>query len=228
MPYPDYMRINCLCGDYAEIAFNKYYKVKQRYLFYKKEQDFDIFNESTIKQNSIVSVVFAQMAIESFCNDYAAACLGDAEFYDNFDKLDCIGKLQLICKFILKVKLDKSREPYTSLKALIKKRNEYTHNKSFDFDIARLIPDTNCDDDIPDDILYKLRLKDCQDLLNESMIGIKAMIEIANFFDERDENSRAYFRFFAFMSRPIDIEEAIVKQELKALGLKNLVRITSI
>ena len=215
-----------MCSEYAEIAFRSYLNVKQRYQFYKGcDFNVDIFRElGLINQKAIVAVVFAQMSIESFLNDYAAACLGDNEFYDNFDKLDVISKLQLIVKFILHKKLDKSREPFTSLKTLNKQRNNYIHNKSYYLDLSQ----SNFQDiDIETyaGIAYAEELKSLKEILKEAKTAMKTITEIIKFFEERDDNIHAVHRFFAFGVDPIDLDISEIKQELNNLGLNYEIQI---
>ena len=227
MSYPqNYARANCMCSEYAEIAFRNYFDVKQKCLTYKiTEFDFDIFHEAhLLNQKAIVTVVFAQMSIESFLNDYAAACLGDDECYDNFDKLDFISKFQLIFKFILQDTLDKSREPYTSLKVLSKWRNSYIHNKSYSLD-GSITKFESIEDADYLDAACKMETKYIKDILHEAESAIKAIIEIVNFFEERDNNTHATFKFFSFSTNPYDLEEAVIKRELSTLGLKHEIQI---
>lgn len=134
--YPHDARSNCLAGKYCELAMDHYYNALM--LFEKiKEQK---YHESTIwdffalQDQIIVTTVFAGMSLESFFNDYASACLGDEEFYSNFDKLDVKSKFILIAKFILKAEVDKSKSYYSHLVSLIKKRNSFVHNKSYKVD----------------------------------------------------------------------------------------------
>lgn len=223
MGYPEcYARLNCLCPYYSEIAFRNYFNIKQKYLFYKNDNlNIDIFCEAhLINEQKMIAVVFAQMAIESFFNDYAAACLGDNEFYDNFDKLDIIGKFQLITKFILKKTLDKSCEPYNSLKSLIKLRNSYIHNKSEKY--KPLNQKYNIEeepDDIPLEVMYKSELKHYKNILQVAEIAIKAMAEVTKFFDASDEHVSAKFSFFGFVSNPIGLHVKDIQKEIKNFGI---------
>ena len=227
-----YARLDLLCPYYTEIAFQHYYEIKERCLFYSQNYSFDIFNEARIiLQKSMVTVVFSQMAIESFCNDYAATCLGDNEFYDNFDKLEFMNKLQFVIKFVLQDTWDK-REPYTSLKALNKYRNEYIHNKSRMFTPSKIEKDMFDAEDTsfePDDKFFKnefnSELKYIKECLRKARIAIKAIVEVVNFFDGRDEGIPTFFNFFAFTTDPIGIKKSDLNKELKSLGLNHEISI---
>ena len=92
-------------------------------------------NYSQMQKGVIKCIVFSAMCVESFLNDYAATCLGDSEFYDNFDKLNPFGKFQLIANFILKSEFDKSKSYYSLFKELFRLRNNFVHNKSKEAEI---------------------------------------------------------------------------------------------
>ncbi len=224
MGYPEcHARLNCLSPYYSEIAFRNYLIVKQKYLLYKNDDlNTDIFCEShLINEHKMIAVVFAQMAIESFFNDYAATCLGDDEFYDNFDKLDILGKFQLITKFILKDNLDKGCEPYNSLKSLIKLRNSYIHNKSVEYKSANINNSIDDDEinDIPLDVMYKSELKSYKNMLQVAETAIKAIAKVTKYFDARDEHVSAKFNFFGFISNPIGLNINDIQKEIKNFGI---------
>lgn len=130
--YPNYLRENFYAGTYCEIAMESYYQAKAFHDIIKKEGYVfsSIHDVSQMDKRAIVTVVFSAMCIEAFVNDYAAACLGDSDFYDNFDKLSTISKLQLIAKFIWVDELDKSQACYCRLRRLFKERDAYVHSKS--------------------------------------------------------------------------------------------------
>ena len=109
--YPGYGRFNCYASTYAGISIDNYCRTKKLYEDILKAEykwcdlDFDIHH--TFFNHLIISVVFCAMAIEAFVNDYAASCMGDKLFYQNFDHLSVISKMQLIAKFILKTEFNK-------------------------------------------------------------------------------------------------------------------------
>ena len=92
--YPEGARNNMLAGMYSEIAMEAYFHATKYYRVIR-ENDYSAFvgyELSELNKYIVKTVVFSAMSIESFLNDYAAACLGDSEFYSNFDKLSTIGK----------------------------------------------------------------------------------------------------------------------------------------
>ena len=72
------------------------------------------------------------MTLEAFFNDYAAKKLGDKFFYENFEILRPMGKLQLIAKFILKADVVKGTTLWNLADSLFRERNKYVHSKSED------------------------------------------------------------------------------------------------
>lgn len=127
------MSINALYAEYVRIAVEKYHAEKQAKLKFETRVEADASLQE-LKQNSIVSIVFSAMCIESFLNEYASACIGDSEFYGSFDTLSPEGKLMLISRFLFGMNLDKSQALYSCFKRLFKDRNQLVHNKSIHYD----------------------------------------------------------------------------------------------
>lgn len=158
-----------------------------------------------LEKHVMISVVFAAMCIESFFNDYAAACLGDKEFYDSFDMLSPEGKLNLICSFILKNKIDKGKSYYCRLKELIRARNDLIHNKS-----KKLILDDRfayteeeyeaLEKPEPDEVSLREWIreenKENEDTVRSARNAILALKEIAMLFDSIDPSAVAMARIF--------------------------------
>ena len=93
-----------------------YYWAKKSYdTLDKTDYENYLYVLDEIHKYTISTVVFSAMSIEAFFNNYAASCLGDEEFYDNFDKLSVISKFKLIAKFILKEDIDKTQSYYLYL-----------------------------------------------------------------------------------------------------------------
>ena len=222
--YPSGMRVNGLYADYATIAMENYFYANEK-LGILKSYDYQCAERIEaliqIERHVMINVVFAAMCIESFFNDYAAACLGDKEFYDSFDMLSPEGKFKLICSFILKHKIDKSKSYYCRLKELVRARKDLIHNKSKKYTL-------------PDDYVYTG--KACEALEkaefnetylrqwiqdenkeNEKSVGLArnallTLKEIAELFDSIDPSAVAMARIFGpnyfdgkhIRSHPID------------------------
>ena len=208
-PLPS-LRQNVLFRQYATIATEHYYLAKQKY---EESQTADIVSYDLcidICNNSIISVVFSAMCIESFLNNYAASCLGDKDFYDNFDKLSPEGKFKLISLFILKTEIDKGTSYYCHFKKLFKDRNLYVHNKSQEFSLQAFCKENNAtpmtSEDIDDFYQYtendelveitKEELREAYEYICNARNGIEAMRDIAVFFDTHDATAYAVFHLF--------------------------------
>lgn len=201
-----YARENCLAEKYCEISMESFFEASANYSIIKNE-NYTIFKSKEyhiMKNKAIISIVFSAMCIESFLNDFAAASLGDAEFYDNFDRLSTIGKFQLISKFILNVEIDKSKAYYCYLKRLFKLRDAYVHNKSkkskfqgyTEEEIEEIHKSMEETEDFWDFDKYTLPINNIENLMKEALDGLKAIYHIALFFDKNDSNVNAVIRLF--------------------------------
>lgn len=198
--YPGYGREGSFCHMYCEIAMEAYYQAMQAHAAIKarnysayENKDYEAMNKHIVS-----TVVFSAMAIESFLNDYAAACLGDNEFYDNFDRLSVLSKFQLIAKFIIQTPVDKGQAYYSLLKSLFSNRDRFVHNKS------RRMKFQGYPEELMEEIEQEWLSEegptfDLEDIRKDMRMGLdalKAMRELARFFDERDDNVSAQFHFF--------------------------------
>ena len=81
--YPDGGRQNYNAILYSDIALRNYARAKEQlaevdfsYDSYEDDLPYDL-----IYEYAIATIIFSAMCIEAYLNDYAAACLGDKEFY---------------------------------------------------------------------------------------------------------------------------------------------------
>lgn len=203
--YPAECREGAFTHQYCEIAMESYYRAIQAHAHLKRDgycaiDTWDIYGN--MNKGIISTVVFSAMAIESFLNDYAAACLGDNEYYQNFDRLSAIGKFQLIAKFIMRVEIDKSKSYYSLLKAVFSNRDKLVHNKSKKSafqgytkeeldDIERSLEMSGYE---PQEPCYDV--KEIDKDMRMGLDALRAMREMVSFFDAHDESVCALFRFF--------------------------------
>jgi len=213
---------------YCEIAQEDYYDAVQFYNTVKATGfSYDARTVLDAMEKKVVStVVFAAMAVESFINDYAAACLGDADFYENFDKLSVLSKFELIVRFILRVDLDKGTACYSHMKALMKRRNEFVHNKSirsefqgYTFEEIEKINASLKDCEPPE--MPLLDQKEAESNLRIARDSLKAIKSMAEYLDENDANVYAMAKLFF----PPDVESTEKERTYKAatfalLGIK--------
>ena len=202
--YPDGGRVNALYPTYCDIAMRAYYDA---YLLHKKIKDRDYSGECSkdrrlLEEKILITIVFSAMSIEAFFNDYAAACLGDSEFYDNFDKMSVLSKFKLIAKFILKTDIDKSKSCYSYLKSLFSQRDFYVHCKSKKSSFngytkeeleenERLIEELGIVFEEP-----RLDSDEIKKHLRDGLNALKAIKEITEYFDCYDNNVFAFGKLF--------------------------------
>lgn len=200
--YPNSIRSGCFANMYCEIAMELYYNAAVSYERIKKaEYSWNCYSEYDSMNKSIVTtIVFSAMTIEAFLNDYAAACLGDSDFYDTFDKLSLLGKFELIARFILKSgRLDRSKSYYSRLKSLVKSRNEHVHCKSKSLNIQEFSSDevqkAECMD-LTEQEFSRLNATDIKSDIAKALDALKAIHDVAVYFDEYDSNITAVSRLF--------------------------------
>lgn len=200
--YPGGIRFNNFSSAYCEMAIESFAIAKQSFTNLKQAgfsvEDYEY--KDTMDKSIIATIIFSAMAIEAFVNDYAAACLGDSDFYDNFDKLSICSKLELIARFILKTEVDKSKAYYSLLRKLFKQRDYYVHGKSHRLEgnesglakkvyvIEEIGPDNST--------IAKFNAEDSRNDIRDAFDAIRAIKEIAVFFDKNDSSIHAVSKFF--------------------------------
>lgn len=209
MGYPKRaFRVDYLAADFAEIAVETYLDAKV--LFDKiKKQGFSWFGlemKELDKKSSIV-ITFCSMAIESFLNDYAAACFHDDKYYGSYDSLSIQNKFQLIVQFILQKEFKKDVEPYGLLGKLTKNRNKLVHNKSYDGNVFF----ANRQDKPSHDISYYIQRD-----FNNVIDSIRAVVQLVNYFEQNDLDTSACERMFAKFTLCL-VENEKINPELKVL-----------
>lgn len=206
LKYPFYSnRMNCFAGTYCEIAMESYYEA---FICYDDISENDFSGEKIeellkMEKAVVKTIVFSAMCIESFLNDYGASCLGDSEFYGNFDKLNPLGKFQLISKFILKKDIEKDKSCYSLFKDLFHLRNEFVHNKSKESDFHGFSSLEECVDFYqglmnPEEILEipPIDKLEADSDMRKAFNSLKAIYELMKYFDENDSCCFAVERTF--------------------------------
>lgn len=195
------IRMGFNANMYANIAIENYFQAKETATKIKNMtyKNIDYSFLESINKNVTVCIVFSEMCLESFFNDYAAACLGDYDFYNSFDKLSVENKFVLISKFILKAEIDKNKGYYNKLKHLIKLRNTLAHNKSKDFSKQlKNAPVLSFEGAKDFDVDRKAEFPFLKDELLKAKNSVMAIFEVLDFFDERDSNVKAMKRIMPY------------------------------
>lgn len=218
--YPGGGRENDFSSMYCQMAMQSYYRAFQ---YYEEIRQADFSwskcDEYYELQKAVIStVVFSAMSLEAYFNNYIAACLGDKEYYDSFDNLTPEGKFQLIIKFIFKTKIDKSKACYGGLVNLFKLRNQYVHNKSKRLEFQGYTPEEYAEIEkviLPDDVIFPepplIDKKEIKSDMREARESIKAVYNVAVYFEEHDQNCVAIPWLFGGKLHP-----AVSPYEIKA------------
>lgn len=230
--YPNYARANDFSFMYCEMAMQSFVLAKENFAVLEKGNfAIELIEyEDELFKNCVATVVFATMTLEAFFNDYAASCIGDAEFREGFDKLNLKAKFGLIARLILKVEYDKSKSYYSHLHSLNSTRNEYVHSKSSLAKIQTysLEEFTKMKERFEADIetmeIPTLDKVEINSDFNKAKIAIKAIRDIAYFFDENDVNANALaklFRVYTILEAPEMVQDYI-KSVVKDFDIKPL------
>ena len=194
-----YFRVNCMAAEYAIITLRHYGQAKQD--FAQLEQFECISEESRILERKIfhdciITITFAAMTLEAYLNDLAAHTLGDKLFYENFDMLRPLGKMQLIANFVLDVSIDKSGRLFYLVSELFKNRNELVHNKSKQF-TGRGMTEEECreyeeflDTEKGKEYLqesYKVDLSEIKEWIHDAKQALYALKEVGNCVNENSD-----------------------------------------
>lgn len=195
----DIVRIGCLSNRYSKIAMIHYADAKQQAekILEIGELSDEVFLLSNMFENNvIVTVTFVAMALESFFNDYAARKFGDSFYQDNFEILRPTGKMQLIAKFVFGKEINKGDCLFQLVANVFRLRNEYVHNKSKDGrEIAKTEEEIAVFEEriiVGEDILVAKK-QETSNELKKAFESVKALCEVARFFEESDLESYAMF-----------------------------------
>ena len=119
-------------------------------------------------------------------------------YYDNFDKLNIMQKIEIMFSVIWEDNFDKSKSLYNFLHDLLKRRNSFVHSKSQKFDEKwlRKNPEEIPIIDLTDGKSYEeakiiTLLNEIIDWIQNSYDAIKAFFLLCKAVDEHDENRHA-------------------------------------
>ena len=217
MTYPrKTFRLEYFAQDYMEIAIDNYMDAK---IILDNITTFQSSDYESLHKKSSIVITFCAMAIESFFNDFAAACIQDNLYYGSYDSLSIQNKFQLIVQFILKKEFKKDQEPYGLLGKLTKNRNGLVHNKSRD---ANSIPLDDKNLEHPKEPYKNLNEVETwynnyiQNDFNKVKDAIRAVVQVINYFETCDFQTSACERLIA-KHVPCIFENKPTNPELQAL-----------
>ena len=115
--YPEnFKRINTNASIYFSVVYELFSKNVNN-ACKLNFSDFEIVDnfEEEISKDYYIIIVFAIMTLEAFINDYLAVCLTDDFYYNNFDKLTIIQKIEILYSLIWEEEFNKSGELYSRI-----------------------------------------------------------------------------------------------------------------
>lgn len=198
--YPEkYQRINPKSDMYFSIAYQLLSRNIDKFesLNVTDILVVDDYRKSLFKDYHVI-IVFSAMAIEAFINDYLATCFSDELYYDNFDKLNILQKIEIMFSVIWEDAFDKSKSLYNYLHDLLKRRNSFVHSKSKKFTEKWLMKNSK---EIPimdrtngkpfEAAELTITLNEIIGWLKKSLDSIKSFYLLCQAVDEHDDNRHA-------------------------------------
>ena len=222
-----FARSNYLGDSYAEIALKaccEALKILDNIDDTKMSISSYMVLHRELENRSIISIVFSQMALESFFNDYCAKCLGDDEYYHQFDSLPFVSKFLFISIAIFKKPCDKANTPcYSQICELSKLRNELIHNKSKEMNFDDGLYHIEEHEPRDYDKMYEEEIKwaknYCLEPLNQIKNSIRTLYNTAKYFDSNDINARAMSNILGLEQ---DLSHSIFDESYKDYLVKKL------
>lgn len=195
------IRVNANYIFYTEIAIQNYYDA----LIRSKSLDFDdtavmLDSERSIMRSLMQTHVFAAMAIESYLNSFISGCIGDDEYYNKYDSLNIIAKLDLVKRFIFSDESSDSESVFTWIRELQKLRNDLVHNKPKDSNLSLNEEDYVPEGEIDLEQLFGDVIVNCRQSIDDNIWQgkktLKAIAGLAEYIDKHDENAHAKSNLF--------------------------------
>ena len=198
--YPkEYRRINTKSDMYFSIAYQLLLINIDKFESLNKQDMLivDDYSDSFFKDYHVI-IVFSAMAIEAFINDYLAVCFSDELYYENFDKLNIMQKIEIMFSVIWEDNFDKSKSLYNYLHDLLKRRNSFVHSKSNKFDEEwvsknpKEIPIIDLTDGTPfEEADIRTTLTEIIEWFQKSFNAIRAFYLLCQAVDDHDNNRHA-------------------------------------
>lgn len=218
-------RNNCNFMYYSPIAFRSFCELEKAYKLIYDDEDLLLGGGKNfiVLENAAICETFSAFALESYLNTYAAACLGDRAFYDNFDRLSTISKMQLISMFLYQEEIKKGNELYDLLKHAFSTRNYHAHGKSTaiesgmtEEELAEYMDytDANGVDELQEAIATARQRLDVERL--SALKSLRALVGVACYIDAHDMSAHAKRTLLWYDPRMIMIE-SLFSEEMTAL-----------
>lgn len=146
-----YVRKNYSAPMYCDIAMEAYYDAQTMFTSLKDanyntddakgkpNSDFFHLYPRRIEKKIAITIIFAELAAESFINDYLAAYYGDEKFVELFDKSSIYGKLEKLIKDIFDLKSTQNLPWFIGFRDMVVRRNAFVHNVSSDVSVDEFL-----------------------------------------------------------------------------------------
>lgn len=221
-----YARENCNFYLYSAIAFRSYCFAAKACDRICSDEELLIGGREDylVDENAAICETFSAFAIESYLNTYAAACMSDSVFYDNYERLSALSKLQLIANTVFHETVTKQDELYYLLKQAFSTRDYHAHSKSHASNIGMTDAEMEeweaYSDDHYEEIIQEKMLTSrnrLNDVRRNALLSLKALAGIACYIDEHD--SSAYARAVLLRNSPgSEIYGSSFSEEMNALA----------
>ena len=193
-------RENCNFLYYSAIAFRSFCELEKAYKLIYGDEDLLLggSKQYIVYEKAAICETFSAFALESYLNMYAAACLGDQAFYDNYERLSALSKMQLISMFLYQEQINKDCELYGLLKHAFSKRDFHAHGKSTAIEIgmtkeaveASIAYDNAHEDEFIQRALFSARQR-LKDERTSALLSLRAVVGVACYIDAHDDTAFA-------------------------------------
>ena len=202
-------RIQANESSYSTIAFRALCDAEKIYKELLQDDEKFLDPDETFMIDECVAVceTFSAFAVEGYLNTYAAACLGDDMFYDNFEKLSVLSKLQLITALLYHESIDKGGELHYLIKNLFSSRDSHAHSKNMSISGKYGVSEKAIEEyeklfsehwkEELDDTIKSIKSR-YQDEIKGAELSVKAIAAVACFIDAHDTTAFAQFRLLPF------------------------------
>lgn len=193
-------RENCNFSHYSPIAFRSFCELENAYKLIYDDEDLLLTGSKDylVYENAAICETFSAFALESYLNMYAATCLGDRAFYDNFERLSALSKMQLISMLLYQEQMNKDCELYSLLKHAFSKRDFHAHGKSTAIESgmteeeleASIAYDYAHEDELIQEALFSERQR-LKDERTSALLSLRAVVGVACYIDAHDTTAFA-------------------------------------
>lgn len=222
----EWARENCNFLHYSPIAFRSFCELEKAYKLINADEDLLLTGRRKymVYENAAICETFSAFSLESYLNMYAATCLGDQAFYDNYERLSALSKMQLISMFLYQEQINKDCELYSLLKHAFSQRDFHAHGKSTAIESGMTEEEVEAsiayDNAHEDEMIQKALFSARQRLKNErtsALLSLRALVGVACYIDAHDTTAFAKRTLLEYCSHGEIIYGSSFSDEMKVL-----------